>query len=48
MAVFKICLLCIGVAVGSYWHDVFANYGALLLIIGVLLGLYLAMVSLKQ
>lgn len=48
MAVFKICLLCIGVAVGSHWHDAFAPYVVLLLVAGLILGLYLALVAMKQ
>ena len=47
MVVFKVSLLTIGIAIGAYWQALFLPYAGLLAIVGVVLGLYLAFISLK-
>ncbi len=41
IGLFKLALLAIGVAIGAHWPATFAPYTALLIIVGVVLGLYL-------
>ncbi len=48
IGLFKLALLSIGIAIGAYWHEVFSTRLALLLAIGVVLGIYLVFVSLGQ
>lgn len=38
----KVSLLCIGVAIGAYWHRAFKPLIGTLLVVGIALGLYLA------
>ena len=46
--IFKICLLSLGIAIGANWPEVFAQYTALLIVIAVILGIYLAYLSFKK
>lgn len=48
MALFKVCLLAIGVAIGSYWHEIFSQCIPVLVIGGIVIGIYLAVISFKQ
>ncbi|OGN21735.1 MAG: hypothetical protein A2915_04595 [Candidatus Yanofskybacteria bacterium RIFCSPLOWO2_01_FULL_41_34] len=48
MAIFKLCLLAIGIAIGSYWHKLFSPYAMILVVVGVIIGIYLAIVSFKR
>jgi hypothetical protein len=47
IGVFKLALLAIGVAIGSYWHELFAGSLILLVAIAVLGSAYIALVTLK-
>lgn len=40
----KLALLCIGIAIGAYWPAIFLPYIAVLVAIGIVLGIYLAVV----
>jgi hypothetical protein len=44
----KLALLCIGVSIGAYWSAIFLPYITLLLMVGVVLGLYIWYVWMKQ
>ena len=44
----KLALLSFGVAIGTYWHEVFSQYIVALIVIGVILGFYLIFVSFGQ
>ncbi len=46
--IFKACLLVICIEIGANWPQVFAPYTTLLVIIGVVLGIYLAYLSFKK
>lgn len=48
VAIFKIALLAIGVAVGANWPQVFVQYTTILVIIGLAIGIYIAFVSFKK
>ena len=44
----KLALLCFGVVIGAYWHEVFSQYFTILLVVGVILAIYIGFVSLKD
>ena len=44
----KLTLLSFGVAIGASWHEIFSQYIIILVIVGVVLGVYLVFVSLGQ
>ncbi len=46
--ILKASVVCIGVAIGANWPQVFAPYTTLLIVIGVALGIYLAVISFKK
>ena len=46
--ILKISVVCIGVAIGANWPEVFAKYTTLLIVIAVVLGIYLAVISFKK
>lgn len=48
MSILKIALLCIGVAIGAYWSAIFLPYITLLVVIGVVFGIYVALVWIRQ
>lgn len=48
MALFKICLLALGIAVGAYWSEYFVVYAKVLVICSVLIGVYLAMAAFRS
>lgn len=48
ISIFKIALLSIGVAIGAHWPSVFAPYVNTLLILGIVLGMYIAFLALKN
>lgn len=48
VSILKLSLLSIGIAIGAQWNNFFAPYIALLAIIGVLLGIYIASIWLRQ
>ena len=46
--ILKVSVVCIGVAIGANWPDVFAPYTVLLVLIAVVLGLYLTFITFKK
>ena len=46
--IFKVCLLAIGIAIGANWPKVFAQYTTLLVAVGIVLGIYLAVISFRK
>jgi len=44
----KLALLCFGVAIGAYWHEVFSGYITILIVAGIILGIYIGFISLKK
>ncbi|HLC45045.1 MAG: hypothetical protein A2722_02095 [Candidatus Doudnabacteria bacterium RIFCSPHIGHO2_01_FULL_50_11] len=42
VGIVKLCLLSIGIAVGAQWHEVFAPYVMVLVVVGIATGVYLA------
>lgn len=46
--IFKISVVCIGVAIGANWPNVFAPYTTALIVIAVVLGIYIAAISFKK
>lgn len=43
----KLAMLVIGITIGSTWPQVFVGYAIYLLVVGVILGIYLAYIWLK-
>jgi hypothetical protein len=48
VAVLKLALLLVGIAIGANWPSTFAPYTLLLLVVAVLLGLYIKWVWVRQ
>jgi putative Mn2+ efflux pump MntP len=48
IGIFKLTLLCFGVAIGAYWNEVFSQYLTILLVVGLVLAIYIGFVSLKD
>ena len=48
IGLFKLALLSLGVTIGAYWNEVFSGYIVVLLVIGVVFGVYLIFISLGQ
>jgi hypothetical protein len=48
IGIFKLALLTIGIAIGSYWSEFFKNYLVPLIIIAVIASLYIMVISFKQ
>jgi hypothetical protein len=48
VGIFKLALLSLGVAIGSYFSDLFLPYFSILIILGLVLGGYIAFVSFQQ
>jgi hypothetical protein len=46
--IFKVCLLALGIAIGSNWPHIFAPVTLLLVIIAIVSGVYLAYLSFKK
>jgi len=46
--IFKASVICVGIAVGANWPEVFAQHTILLLAIAVVLGIYIASISFKK
>lgn len=44
----KASVVCLGVAIGANWPEVFAQYTTVLIVIAVVLGIYLAVISFKK
>ncbi|MEX1213308.1 MAG: hypothetical protein WEA36_10720 [Balneolaceae bacterium] len=47
IAIFKLALLFLGIAIGANWPVIFAPYTILLVIIGLLFGFYIAYISFR-
>ncbi len=47
VGILKLALLCFGLAIGSYWPEVFSQYTKLLVIIGVASAIYIGLITLK-
>jgi len=48
MGIFKLALLAVGVAIGSYWFNFFETYLTALIVIAIVTGGYTIYISLKQ
>lgn len=48
IGVFKFTLLCIGIAMGAYWHSFFGRYLIPLVILAALGSIYIWYISCKQ
>lgn len=48
VSIFKISLLALGIAIGSYFADVFVPYQVHLLVLAIVTGIYISYVWLKQ
>jgi len=48
IGIFKLALLCFGAAVGAYWYDFFGANLAILIVVAVVAGGYVAYIALKQ
>lgn len=48
MGIFKLALLSFGVAIGAYWSEVFLPYIGLLSMLGIVFGIYIALISFKK
>jgi hypothetical protein len=48
IGLFKLALLAIGIAIGAYWQEIFLPYLAVVLAVGIVLGVYIALVSFRQ
>lgn len=44
----KICLLFIGIGIGSYWAEAFYPIALLLIVIGIVIGVYLVVTIIKK
>jgi len=44
----KLSLLCIGIAIGAHWSEIFVSYFVVLLALGLALGFYVAYVWFGQ
>jgi len=44
----KVSVVCIGIAIGANWPEIFVKYTALLVIVAVVFGIYLAVISFKK
>ncbi|RJQ29146.1 hypothetical protein C4565_02685 [Candidatus Parcubacteria bacterium] len=48
VALIKITLLFIGIGIGSYWAETFYPIALLLIVIGLVIGIYLAVITLRK
>ena len=48
MGLLKLSLFAVGIAVGSYWSAIFMPYAAILALVGIVVGLWLATIWYKQ
>jgi hypothetical protein len=46
--ILKIAMVCIGIAIGANWPEVFTQYITILLVFGIALGIYVAAISFKK
>lgn len=47
IALLKLAMLCIGIAIGVHWHDLFVSCYTYLFGIGLVIGIYLAYISFR-
>lgn len=48
MGLLKLSLLSIGVAIGTYWQDIFMDHLLIIVGIGIVLGIYSIFIAAKQ
>lgn len=48
MGIFKLALLSFGIAIGAYWHEAFLPYVGMFVALGLVLGVYIALVSFSK
>lgn len=48
MGIFKISVICLGAAIGSYFSSFFIDYVNLLIITAIILGLYIGYIAFKK
>ncbi len=48
VSLLKLSVLAIGMAIGAYWSELFAQYAQILVIVGVVIGLYIFIIWSKQ
>jgi hypothetical protein len=48
VSIIKVCLLSLGIAVGAYWHVALLPFAGWLLALGLITGVYLAVIALKK
>ena len=48
IGIFKLALLCFGVVIGAYWHEVFSQYFTALLVVGIVSAIYIGFISLRK
>ena len=48
VGILKVSVVCIGVAIGANWPEVFVQYTTALIGIAVVLGIYLVVISFKK
>ena len=48
MGMLKLALFFFGLAIGAYWSGLFLSWAAVLFVIGLVFGVYIAFVAFKQ
>ena len=48
ISLLKLCLGLIGIAIGAYWQAIFLPYVTILLVVGIVIGLYLVFITFKK
>ena len=48
IGIFKLALLAIGAAIGAYWYGFFGDYLAILIVVAVIAGAYIAYAAFNQ
>jgi hypothetical protein len=48
MAIFKLALIALGIAIGAYWHTFFGAIITILLVVGIIAAVYILFVSFKK
>ncbi len=48
IALFKLALLSLGIAIGANWPHIFIDYTIVLIMIGLMVGIYIAIISFTQ
>jgi hypothetical protein len=48
MALLKICMALIGIAIGAYWQKIFLSHVVILLVVGFAIGFYLVFITFRK